>query len=408
MSIRLLLIADDAQHSVHVRALLDASGMAYQLACIDHTLFRSAPPASLLADHDLLLAWLDFAPAAEGAPAQAFLSALPMGLPPLVVLAENGDERSAVQALRAGAADYVPAAQLDAPVLRQTLTTATAGRRVPVATAMPASAPVIVPGLPRELVPRYTLLQKLGESMRATVYLAASDALGRNVALKVSRYTDSGSGQFAAEYAVIGALRHPAVVDIYDYGIHDGREYLAMEYFPCGDLRTRLTNPLTMLQAQTYLRRIASSLGVLHAAGVVHRDVKPANIMLRENAQVVLIDFGLARAGSESLEATATGVLRGSPYYMSPEQAQGAVADERSDLYSLGVILHEMLTGQRPFLGATAIEVLRKHVEDDVPRLATELAGWQGLLDRLLAKDPAQRPSSVQAVLADPALQVAA
>ena len=114
--------------------------------------------------------------------------------------------------------------------------------------------------LPRELIPRYTLLDTLGESPRATVYLAASEALNRNVALKVSHVSETDEAQFSREYAAIGAMRHPAVVDIYDYGVFDGREYIAMEYFPCGDLKSRILNPITEGEAIDYLRRIAVAL----------------------------------------------------------------------------------------------------------------------------------------------------
>ena len=148
--------------------------------------------------------------------------------------------------------------------------------------------------------------------------------------------------------SAIGALSHPAVVDIYDYGVHDGREFIAMEYFPCGDLRARLQNPISEAQSVDYLKRIAGALTMVHQAGILHRDLKPPNIMLRENGQVVLIDFGLAKNLVNRTRSTADGVLRGSPYYMSPEQAQGLELDERSDLYSLGVIFYEMLVGTKP------------------------------------------------------------
>jgi serine/threonine protein kinase len=129
----------------------------------------------------------------------------------------------------------------------------------------------------------------------------------------------------------------------------------------------------------------------VHRQGLVHRDLKPGNIMLREDGQMVLIDFGIARHVGSDSRSTAVGMLRGSPYYMSPEQAQGKDLDRRSDIYSLGVIFHEMLTGERPYTGVTAIEVLHKHVADPVPRLPDQLARYQPLIERMMAKSAQQR-----------------
>jgi serine/threonine-protein kinase PpkA len=235
--------------------------------------------------------------------------------------------------------------------------------------------------------------------MRATVYLAFSAALDRHVALKVSHLSDDTEPQFAREFEAVGALRDPAVVDIYDYGVHEGREFIAMEYFPCGDLKTRLLNPISMEESLQYLERIARALCVVHARGLVHRDLKPPNIMLRESGEVVLIDFGIAKNLEHGAGSTRTGVLRGSPYYMSPEQAQGAELDARSDLYSLGVIFYEMLTGAKPYIATTAMEVLQQHVDRDIPSLAARHASCQPLLESLMAKDRNQRFASAHALL---------
>jgi tRNA A-37 threonylcarbamoyl transferase component Bud32/DNA-binding response OmpR family regulator len=260
-------------------------------------------------------------------------------------------------------------------------------------------------------IPGYTILQKIGESEAAAVYLAIADDLGHNVALKISKRKHSGNvdansadtGQrsimFQREFEAIAALDHPSIIDLFDYGIHEGVEYLAMEYFPCGDLKARLQNPLTADEAIAFLTEIARSLKVVHEAGIIHRDLKPPNVMLRDNGNVVLIDFGLARSLLAGDGSTRTGVLRGSPYYMSPEQAQGEQLDARTDLYSLGVILYEMLAGRKPYLGASAIDVLQQHVMAPVPELPIHHLAYQPLLERLMSKSREQRISSCDELL---------
>jgi tRNA A-37 threonylcarbamoyl transferase component Bud32/DNA-binding response OmpR family regulator len=258
-------------------------------------------------------------------------------------------------------------------------------------------------------IPGYTILQKIGESEAAAVYLAIAEDLGHNVALKISKRKHSGepnpndTGQrsimFQREFEAIAALDHASIIDLFDYGIHEGVEFLAMEYFPCGDLKARLQNPLTADEAIAFLKEIALSLKVVHDAGIIHRDLKPPNVMLRDDGAVVLIDFGLARSLLGGDGSTRTGVLRGSPYYMSPEQAQGEALDARTDLYSLGVILYEMLAGRKPYLGASAIDVLQQHVMAPVPELPVHQLTYQPLLERLMSKSREQRIASCDELL---------
>jgi eukaryotic-like serine/threonine-protein kinase len=326
------------------------------------------------------------------------------GVPPIVVIASGGNELTAVRAIRLGAADYLPRGLLNAQRLATALRLALrSGRRAPPARPRPAKP------LPRRLdidpahldLPQYAILHKLGESSRAAVYFAYSITLGRNVALKISKPTIENANEcreFAREYAAISAVQHHSVVEIYDYGFHAGREFIAMEYFPCGDLKTRLQQPMSVAESLGYALRICGALKVIHAAGLIHRDLKPPNVMLREDGSVVLIDFGLAKGVDTTGNSTAIGVLRGSPYYMSPEQAQGVPLDARSDLYSVGVMLFEMLTGIKPYVGTTALEVMQQHVHGPRPPLPGQFAALEPLVEQLMARERGRRfPDAVTA-----------
>jgi tRNA A-37 threonylcarbamoyl transferase component Bud32 len=286
-----------------------------------------------------------------------------------------------------------------------------ASQKIPASPGLSASQPAaresksIAPE--NHQIPGYTILQRIGESEAAAVYLAISEDVGHNVALKVSKRKYTGNSDdtgaraimFQREFEAIAALDHPSIIDLFDYGIHEGVEYLAMEYFPCGDLKARLQNPLTADEAITFVKEIARSLKVVHEAGIIHRDLKPPNVMLRDDGSVVLIDFGLARSLMGGESSTRTGVLRGSPYYMSPEQAQGEQLDARTDIYSLGVMLYEMLAGRKPYLGASAIDVLQQHVMAPVPELPIHQLTYQPLLERLMSKSREQRIASCDELL---------
>ena len=280
----------------------------------------------------------------------------------------------------------------------------------PAAEAAPAPEPLQGAGVAAlladakaEFIPGYTLRLKIGESEKAVVYLAASTHRGHNVALKVCKtLRDEAAGRqfLEREYTAVMAVRSPLVVEIYDYGVHAGFEYLAMEYLPRGDLKARIQRGVSEREALHFVTQIAAALQVVHEAGLVHRDLKPPNVMLRENGAVALIDFGLARSLDGNTSSTQTGVLLGSPYYMSPEQALGEPLDARSDFYSLGVICYEMLTGTKPYTGNTAMEVLQQHVSAPLPLLPTDLARYQPLLTRLLAKSRGGRPDSAHEIIA--------
>lgn len=248
----------------------------------------------------------------------------------------------------------------------------------------------------------HRFIKQVGSGGMCAVYLAESERAGRVVVLKVfSQVPDvsdkvAGFDRFIQEYEIVAGLAHEHIVRIFDLGVADDHAYIAMEHFPAGDLRERLKTPLTAAAAVGYLDQVASALEAIHSVGVLHRDLKPANIMLRADGSLCLIDFGLAKANAFATDLTGAREIFGTPYYMSPEQGHAEPIDARSDLYSLGVIFYEMLTGQKPFRGGSAMEVIYKHKRAPLPRLAPELGRYEPMLSRLLAKTPAERYQSAR------------
>jgi DNA-binding NarL/FixJ family response regulator len=328
-----------------------------------------------------------------------------------IVLAEHGSELSAVRALKCGARDYLPLARITRDMLLKAVGEACARQQAASAAAEALLTPAA--DAPSVHVPGYTIVKEIATSNFSQVFLARSDRLRRNVVLKVMNRGTSArelddAERFQREYEIISSIAHRAIAEIYDFGALPKHQYLVMEYIPCGDLRDRLRNPMSIDESLYYLRAIAEALRVIHVFGILHRDLKPANVMLREDNSPVLIDFGLARRSLEDAGTTGAGQVLGSPYYISPEQAQGHRVDARTDLYSLGVMFYEMLTGQRPYSGRSAMEIMAQHATAPIPRLPPNVALQQALLDRLMAKNLPDRYISADELLADLGPTVAA
>jgi tRNA A-37 threonylcarbamoyl transferase component Bud32/CheY-like chemotaxis protein len=246
-------------------------------------------------------------------------------------------------------------------------------------------------------IPGYRRARLLARGSVSQLYIAESEKAGALVVLKVTPSQRNASGvdqvfdRFLQEYEITTKVRHPNVVRLYELGVADDHAYLAMEYFPLGDLRRRMRGGVTPAEALDIAAQIARVLAAIHAAGVLHRDLKPGNVMMRTESQVALIDFGLAKHLALDLELTDTGLIFGTPHYMSPEQGHGQTLDARSDLYSLGIVLYEMLTGSKPYTADNPMAVLYMHRNAPMPLLPDALSSLQPLLDSLLAKEPAGR-----------------
>lgn len=229
----------------------------------------------------------------------------------------------------------------------------------------------------------------------ATVYLAIQESFEREVALKVldpriSR-DSTFSERFLTEARIVSRLMHPNIVTVYDVGSHNGLHFLSMEYVPGRDLKHRRFE-LSLSDNLRAVKDVARALDYAARKGCVHRDVKPDNIMLHaEDGRAVLMDFGIARIADIVSSMTQTGTAVGTPHYMSPEQARGVAVDGRSDLYSLGVVTFLLLTGYLPYDSDSAVSVGVMHISDTIPRLPPHLSGFQGLIDRALAKNPDDR-----------------
>jgi tRNA A-37 threonylcarbamoyl transferase component Bud32/DNA-binding NarL/FixJ family response regulator len=322
----------------------------------------------------------------------------------ITVLGRGGHERSAVEALRAGAIDYWSLHHVDAAVLVDTLRAHFLSTSASAAATTSFTASVTATDV-GPLIAGYKLLKELARSPRATLYLANSEELGKQVAIKVhghrerSEASDSEQERFLRECRLLSQLNHHAIADVFDFGVTDECHWLAMEYFPAGSLKARLRHPIAEPEAIAYIVQVGGALRVIHAAAIVHRDLKPSNIMLRADNSLALIDFGLARPALTDSDLTSPNVRVGSPAYMAPEQVQGVPPDERCDLYSLGIVFYELLTGELPFNAPTIGAILEMQMKSLPPPLPAKLARYQPVLDGLLAKRPIQRFTSADQFL---------
>ena len=251
----------------------------------------------------------------------------------------------------------------------------------------------------------FTPVKPLGSGATANVCLCERDANKQQVVLKILKGEGSGDSdllaRFVQEYFATSSIDSPYVAKVYEHGFTESHAYIVMEYFPAGDLRARVARERPSVdESLIIVASILSALTSVHSAGIIHRDLKPANVMFRDDGTIALVDFGSARRDADPMAKTLAGVVIGTPYYLSPEQALGGTADQRSDLYSVGVMFYELLTGQRMYAAASLVALFEMHKKAPIPKLPEALSRHQRFLERLVAKSPEIRYGSAEEALA--------
>jgi serine/threonine protein kinase len=361
---------------------------------IKSVLERAASNHENLRSFDVILAGCDFGE--DGSTDNPTLRALreistDPEMPPVILLTERGSEFSAVQSIKAGAFDYLPKSLFGSEQITGAIRQALASQRPFRAGSADTSLPQLF---------GYDLQRRLAANENASIHTAFSAEQRKEVVLKILNRgrgplsRDSQFARFIDEFKMLHDIDDPAVAEFYDFRVTSEYCYIAMEYFEQGHLGTRMKQALPAQEALRIAMEVAQALSIIHMAGVVHHDLKPGNIMLRRDGTVALIDFGISR--STLLEQQDLSEITGTPYYMSPEQGSGEPTDERTDLYSLGIILFQLLTGKKPYGGSDAHQILAEHREAPIPELPEELAAHQPLITRLLAKSPDARVASAR------------
>ncbi|HET7811352.1 MAG TPA: protein kinase [Steroidobacteraceae bacterium] len=325
------------------------------------------------------------------------------GFAPVIFLSAADDSPDATEARAAGAYDVVGKAKIKHTKLNDAIRRAADEQAKAQSRWRMSAGSKMAQDFAGCRLKAYRRIELIAKGSVSDLFLAESAEVGGVVVLKVTPAVRKESGidqsmeRFLQEFEILRGVRHPNVVQIYDLGVTDDHLYLAMEHFARGDLRKRMSEGLTARQSLTYARDLAMALQAIHEVGILHRDLKPGNVMLRDDGSIALIDFGLAKHVALKMEVTDKGLIFGTPHYMSPEQGHGKEIDSRSDIYSLGVVLYEMLTGKKPFDADNHMAILVHHAKAPIPKLPERLAGIQSLIDTLMAKDPAARPADSEA-----------
>ncbi len=325
--------------------------------------------------------------------------------PPAVILTAEGDEYVAVRAVKLGAADYINKKDISPKRLKELVEDAVNFASVEQndKDALINDATQIIRKIhkEKETLPEqnldigYKFVRLIGQGAMSHVYLAERVSDKQSLVLKVLDLTKVDDGtlveRFLLEAELIAELDSPFVVKIHEHGLTDAYGYIAMEFFSRGDLKQRMELKISPEVAFNYMTHICYGLSAIHRIGVVHRDLKPANIMFRGDDSLALADFGISKRIKNSSGLTSIGQVLGTPHYMSPEQGEALPTDGRADIYSAGVLLYELLVGDKPFTAQTPAALIYQHVHGDIPSLPRNLSRFQFIIDKALAKNPTDR-----------------
>lgn len=331
------------------------------------------------------------------------------GFPSTIFLTAEGDEYVAIQAIKNGAADYLNKVDLTPARAKELIDSALAYSKTSqtnIDQEFEQASSIIEKIKFEDSLSEagkqigYRFLKRLGNGAMSEVYLAQNEVDQTNVAIKLLNLQEVTNNnlieRFRLEAELIKDVDSQHVVKVYENGFTDDFGYMALEFFSRGDLKQRLEKGLKPELAASYAMSIASGLDRIHEVGVIHRDLKPANIMFRSDDSLALADFGISKKMNELSELTRFGQIIGTPHYMSPEQGEGLEVDHRSDLYSLGVIFYELLTGSKPFKAKTPASMIYQHVSADIPELPEDLEQYTPFIHKLMAKKPEDRYQTAQ------------